>query len=199
MSKKKNANIAKNTQKKLEKQTLNQKIEDFIVKNIGIVLILAVLFTVFNNYKSSYELVGGMTVLFNILIWVGVAAVLVFAILGTVMKNPALYKWCAIGAANSVIWFVFGRFDKRRGSFINGVAYCYYAIALYFLFCLAYYTLAYCGAWNKKGVRVTFYVLATILALIWIVTAVIFMYSNGNITGYAHPLTEMFPFLKGLN
>lgn len=197
MSKKKNAHIERNTKKKQEKQSLHQRLEDFIVKHTGIVLILAVLFTVFNNYKNSYQLMTGMQTLFTVLIWAGVAAVLVFAILGTVLKNSKLYTWCAVGAANSVLWFVFSRFGRERGAFINGVSYCYYAIGLYFLFCLAYYILAYHGAWNKKGVRVTFYVLAAVFALIWIATVVLFMYSNGAITGTAHPLSQMFPFLKG--
>ncbi len=183
MSKKKNANIERNTQKKQEKQALHQRLENFIVKHTGIVLILAVLFTVFNNYKNSSELAGGMIVLFNILIWAGIAAVLVFAILGAVKKNADLYKWCAFGAVNSVIWFVFYRFG-RYGRFISGVSYCYYAIALYFIFCLVYYLLAYYGAWNKKAVRMAFYIIAAVVALIWIATAVIFMYKSGAFTGY---------------
>ena len=183
MSKKKNANIERNTKKKQERQALHQKLESFLVKHTGIVLILAVLFTVFNNYKNR-TLAGGMIVLFNILMWAGVAAVLLFAILGAVKKNPDLYKWCAVGAANSVIWFVFYRFGKYR-NFISGVSYCFYAIALYFIFCLLYYILAYNGAWNKKAVRITFYVLVALTALLWIVSAVVFMYLSGAITGYA--------------
>ena len=177
MSKKKNANIERNTAKKQERQALHKRLEDFIVKHTGIVLILAVLFAVFNNYKNS-SIVGGMMVLFNILIWAGVAAVLVFAILGAVKKNTDLYKWCAFGAANSVIWYIF----KKLGDF--GVTQCYFAILLYFLFCLAYYLLAYYGAWNKKGVRVAFYVLAALASLVWIVSAVVFMYKSGAFTGY---------------
>ncbi len=196
MSKKKNAHIERNTQKKQERQALHQKLENFIVKHTGIVLILAVLFTVFNNYKNSYELMAGMKTIFTVLIWAGVAAVLVFAILGTVKKNAKLYTWCALGAANSVIWFIFDRFGQYN-TFISGVAYCFYAIALYFLFCLAYYILAYYGAWNKKAVRTAFYVLAAIFAFLWIASAVLFMYANGNITGISHPLSEIFPFLKG--
>ena len=183
MSKKKNANIERNTAKKQERQALHKRLEDFIVKHTGIVLVLAVLFTVFNNYKNSMELAGGMIVLFNVLIWAGVAAVLLFAILGAVKKNPDLYKWCAVGAANSVIWFVFARFGRYR-RFISGVSYCYFAILLYFLFCLAYYLLAYYGAWSKKGVRVAFYVLAALASLVWIVSAVVFMYMSGAFTGY---------------
>ncbi len=177
MSKKKNANIARNTQKKQEKQALNQRLENFIVKHTGIVLILAVLFTVFNNYKNS-TIAGGMFVLFDILIWAGVAAVLVFAILGIVKKNPDLYKWCAVGAANSVIWFIF----KRMGNF--GVLHCYYAIALYFVFCLLYYIFAYTGVWNKKAVRVLFYVLVLAVSIAWIASIVLNILKTGVIIGY---------------
>ena len=183
MSKKKNANIERNTKQKKERVALHQRLEEFIVKQTGIVLILAVLFTVFNNYKNS-TLASGMMVLFNILIWAGVAAVLIFAILGAVKKNTDLYKWCAVGAVNSVIWFVFYRFGRYR-NFISGVSYCFYAIALYFIFCLCYYILAYNGLWNKKGVRIAYYVLAAVAALIWIVSAVVFMYLSGALTGYA--------------
>ena len=176
MSKKKNANIAKNTQKKQEKLALNQKLENFIVKHTGIVLILAVLFTVFNNYKNS-SIVGGMFVLFDILIWAGVAAVLVFAILGIVKKNPGLYKWCAVGAANSVIWFVF----KNLGNF--GVRQCYYAIALYFVFCLLYYIFAYTGAWNKKAVRILIYIIIVLASIAWIANIVLYIGKTGTFIG----------------
>ena len=185
MSKKKNANIERNTKKKQERVALHKNLEDFIVKHTGIVLILATLFTIFYNYYvKSIQLVAGMRILFTVLIWAGVATVLAGAIIGYIKKNPAIYKWCAIGAANSVIWYVYMQFGQFRGrSYISGPAYCYYAIALYFLFCLAYYILALKGGWNKKPVRVTFYVLAAAAALFWIVTAVVFMYLNGAFFG----------------
>ncbi|MBQ2942033.1 MAG: hypothetical protein IJD97_07355 [Clostridia bacterium] len=176
MSKKKNANIERNIKKKQERQALHQKLENFIVKNTGIVLILAVLFTVFGNYKNVFT--SGMPVLFNILIWAGVAAVLVFAILGYVKKNPALYKWCAYGAANSVIWYIFMSLGANFGTYTSGVAHSYYAIALYFIFCLAYYFLAYYGVWEKKAVRIIFYVLAVLSALTWLTTASVFLYKQ---------------------
>ncbi|MBR6720360.1 MAG: hypothetical protein IKL74_05560 [Clostridia bacterium] len=176
MSKKKNAHIERNTQKKLERQALHQKLENFIVKHTGIALILAVLFTVFGNYKNVFT--NGMPILFNILIWAGVAVVLVFAILGTVKKNPSLYKWCAVGAANSVLWYIFMNLGANFGAYTSGVAHCYYAIALYFLFCLAFYFLAYYGAWNKKAVRITFYVLAAVFALLWLTSASVFLYKQ---------------------
>lgn len=186
MSKKKNANIERNTNKKKAKEALRQSLENLLVKNTGIALVLAVLFAVFNNYKKSAELAGGMIALFNILIWAGVAAVLVFAILGAVKKDASLYKWSAVGAINSVIWFLFARFSAYKTSLISGVAYSYYAILAFMIFTVIYYFLALSGVWNKKAVRVVFYVVATLLAVALLVSAIVFMYLNGNITGVAH-------------
>lgn len=176
MSKKKNANIERNTKKKQEKQALNQKLENFIVKHTGIALILGVIFIIFRNYKNNGALMNGMYALFDILMWAGVAAVLLFAILGSVKKNSSLYKWCAVGAANSVIWYLFKYLGAGAGALTSGVAHSFYALALYFIFCIVYYILASNGAWNKKGVRITVYILAAVCALIWLTTASVFLY-----------------------
>ncbi len=185
MSKKKNANIERNVNKKKAKEALRQNLENMLVRNTGIALVLATLFAVFNNYKNSNELAGGMIVLFNILIWIGVAMVLVFAILGAVKKDSSLYKWSALGAVNSVIWFIFYRLGIYRTTLISGVAYGYYALLIFMIFTIIYYILALTGAWKKKGIRIVFYVLAALAAIIWLATAVIFMYLNGAFTGVA--------------
>ncbi len=186
MSKKKNANIERNTNKKKAKEALSKRLENLLVKNTGIALVLAVIFAVFNNYKNSMELAGGMIALFKILIWAGVAAVLVFAILGVVKKDASLYKWCAVGAVNSVIWFLFYRFGTYKTALISGVAYSYYAILAFIIFTVIYYFLALSGAWNKKAVRIAFYVVAALIAIALLASALVFMYLNGNLTGVAH-------------
>ncbi len=184
MSKKK-THIERNVEKKAARNALKTKLENFIVLQTSIVLALGVLFAIFYNYYNS-SLVGTMKTLFNVFIWAGVAAVLVFAILGYVKKNPSLYKWCAAGAANSVLWFLFTRFGRYGGhTMISGVAYCYYAIILYFIFSLVYYFLALKNAWTNKTVRIIFYVIAALVVLAYIISAVVFMYLGGNFTGFA--------------
>lgn len=183
---KKQTNAERNTAKKAEAAALRERLENYIVLQTSIVLVLAVLFAVFNNYLNSGTLTGGMKVLISILMWLGIAAVLVFAVLGYVKKDKSLFKWCAVGLADAAIWFVFNRFGTYDGhSWLSGVAVSYYAIALYFVFCLAYYLLALNKKWNKKGVRIAFFTVAAVIALALVIGSFVLMYLNGNITGFA--------------
>ncbi len=183
---KKQTNAERNTAKKAEAAALREKLENYIVLQTSIVLVLAVLFAVFNNYLKSGTLTGGMMVLIDVLMWLGIAAVLVFAVLGYVKKDKSLFKWCAAGIADAAIWSAFYRFGSFKGhSWLSGVAVSYYAIALYFIFCLAYYLLAMNKKWNKKGVRIAFFTVAAIVALVIVIGTIVLMYLNGNITGFA--------------
>lgn len=183
---KKQTNAERNTAKKAEAAALREKLENYIVLQTSIVLVLAVLFAVFNNYLKSGTLTGGMMVLIEVLMRLGIAAVLVFAVLGYVKKDKSLFKWCAAGIADAAIWSVFYRFGSFKGhSWLSGVAVSYYAIALYFIFCLAYYLLAMNKKWNKKGVRIAFFTVAAIVALVIVIGTIVLMYLNGNITGFA--------------
>ncbi len=183
---KKQKNAERNVAKKAANEALKERLENFIVLQTSIVLILAVLFAVFNNYLKSGTLTGGMMTICDVLKWLGVLAVPVFAVLGYVKKNKGLFKWCAVGLADAAIWSCFYRFGSYSGhSWISGVAYSYYAIALYFVFSLVYYLLALNKIWDKKAVRIVFWVLAAIVALALVVSAIVFMYLNGNITGFA--------------
>lgn len=184
---KKQINAERNTAKKAEQAALRAKLENFIVLQTSIVLVLAVLFAVFNNYLKSGTLTGGMMVLCDILMWLGVIAVPVFAILGYVKKNKALFKWCGVGIADAALWFVFYRFGAYNGhTALSGVAVSYYAIALYFIFCLVYYLLAMNKVWSKhKAVRVTFFVIAAVVAIALVVATLALMYLGGNLTGFA--------------
>ena len=162
MSIKKNANIERNVAKKAEKKALHKKLENSLVANTGFALVLAVIFMIMNNYKSSSQLVVPMLdIVFPVLIWLGVAAVLVFAVLGFVLKRNDLFKWSAIGAINSICWYLFG-FVSR------GVKLCYVTLIAYFVMFLLYYFLAYYGAWKKKGVRIAYFVIVAIAAILFI-------------------------------
>lgn len=183
---KKQIHAERNTAKKAENAALRAKLENYIVLQTSIVLVLAVLFAVFNNYLKSGTLTGGMMVICDVLMWLGVAAVLVFAILGYVKKNSALYKWCAAGLADAALWFVFYRFGSYHGhTWLSGVAVSYYAIALYFIFCLAYYLLAINKVWAKKPVRIVFFIVAAAVTIALVVGTLALMYLGGNLTGFA--------------
>ena len=183
---KKQIHAERNTAKKAETAALRERLENYIVLQTSIVLVLAVLFAVFNNYLKSGTLTGGMMVLCDILMWLGVAAVLVFAVLGYVKKDKSLFKLCGAGLANAAIWSVFYRFGSFKGhGWLSGVAVSYYAIALYFIFCLVYYLLAMNKKWNKKGVRIAFFTVASIVALALVIGTIVLMYLGGNLTGFA--------------
>lgn len=183
---KKQIHAERNTAKKAENAALRAKLENYIVLQTSIVLVLAVLFAVFNNYLKSGTLTGGMMVICDVLMWLGVAAVLVFAILGYLKKNSALYKWCAAGLADAALWFVFYRFGSYHGhTWLSGVAVSYYAIALYFIFCLVYYLLAINKAWAKKPVRIVFFIIAAAVSIALVVGTLALMYLGGNLTGFA--------------
>lgn len=183
---KKQKNAERNTAKKAANEALRAKLENFIVLQTSVVLVLAVLFAVFNNYLKSGSLTAGMMALCDILKWLGIIAVPVFAVLGYVKKNNGLFKWCAVGIADAAIWSCFYRFGSFKGhTWISGVAFSYYAIALYFVFCMVYYFLALNKKWDKKPVRIVFWTIAAIVALALVVGTIVLMYINGNITGFA--------------
>lgn len=184
---KKQVNAEKNTAKKAANAALKERLENYIVMQTSIVLVLAVLFAVFNNYLKSGTLTGGMMVLVDVLMWLSVASVGVFAVLGYVKKNKGLFKYSLAGLASAAIWFVFYRFGSFNGhGYISGVSYSYYAIALYFIFSLVYYLLAMNKKWEKKGVRTAFYIVAGVVTLALVVSALVFMYMGGNLTGFQH-------------
>ncbi len=184
---KKQTNAEKNTAKKAANAALKERLENYIVMQTSIVLVLAVLFAVFNNYLKSGTLTGGMMVLTDVLMWLSIAAVLVFAVLGYVKKDKSLFKYCPAGLASAATWFIFYRFGSYNGhGYISGVAYSYYAILLYFIFSLVYYLLAMNKKCEKKGVRISFYIAAAIVILALVVSALVFMYLGGNLTGFQH-------------
>lgn len=181
---KKKKNIERNVEKKAATKLLKERLENFMVMAVSIVLVYAVIFAILYNYMGS--LFSGTRFVCLALRWISVAGVAIFAVLGFVKKNSRYFKWCAFCAANAVLWFFFLQFGQYKTAFISGLAYCYYALVIFFLASLVYYFLALQRRWEKKGVRRFYFIILGLIVLAYLISAVVFMYLNGNITGYVH-------------
>ncbi len=181
---KKKKNIERNIVKKEETKRLKERLENFMVMAVSLVLVYAVVFAVLYNYMGS--LVNGTRTVCLALRWISIAGVAVAAVWGAVKKDSRAFKWSAFFAANAVLWFFFLRFGQYKTVLISGLAYCYYALLIFFLASLAYYFLALYKRWEKKGIRRCYFILLCIVVLTYLISAVVFMYLNGNITGYTH-------------
>lgn len=192
MSKKKQQNIERNVQKKAETKALKTRLENFMVMAVSVILVYAVVFLIFNNYINS-SLSGGMQVLRQILIWASIAGTALFAVLGAVKKDTRYYKWSLFCMANVFLWFIFNRFSglyllPKARFLISGIAYCFYALLIALIFSIVYYFLALSRSWEKKSTRTVYFVVLGIVLLLFVVSALVFMYLNGNITGTMPPI-----------
>lgn len=177
---KKKKNIEQNVVKKAEAKLLKERLENFMVMAVSLVLVYAVVFAVFYNYMGSF--VTGMMRLCTALYWLNLVGVVALAVWGFLKKDNRFFKWCAFCAANAVIWFFFLRFGRSSST----ILYCYCALMILLIAAIFYYFLALHKKWEKKGVRRVYFIILDIAILLYLISAVVSMYLGGNITGYAH-------------
>ncbi|MDP4132888.1 MAG: hypothetical protein Q8882_02625 [Bacillota bacterium] len=175
-------NVERNVEKKKAGQELKEDLENFMVKATSIVLCLAVLLAVFYNYLNS-SFGGGMRIFVSILMWIGIAGVLAGAVMGGfVKKESKFYKWCGYGAADAILCFIILRLGAAL-TLTSGITFCYYALILYFIASLVYYFLGLSKKWDKKNVRLTYTIIFSVIALVYVLAAFYFMLTKGAITG----------------
>lgn len=155
----------KNAEQKRLIQAQKERLDNFVVLITSVVLAVGVVLAVLYNYLNS-AYVGGVQTFLSILQWLGVAAVVVFAVLGFWKNNNKWFIWCGVGAYTAVNCLIILKLGTGIGNsvYISGIAICYYLLALCLVAGYVYYLLAVNHVWAKKGVRIAFYVVTVLIA-----------------------------------